>query len=438
MDKRGANIDLVFRNGLKDFEVIPPPDVWDNIRPVIKTKHRPVFLIRTAASIAVILTLSFLAYELNRQLSATTEGSVVAVNQVPVTSDAIPSYDSPVNIPRGRSNNSPVLISSDEIAAQVNADKNDVLTATPDVYYLQETNRLSAGSSIPRQALNLASLNQSQKNSFRIKEPDLQYPQVIIPQKGAERWTIAALASPTYYSQMGSGGTQYVQQLAASEQPLISYSGGVAFSYKISKRLSVQSGLYYSSLGQEVEGINSFTGFRPYDNTKGDHNFEVATTNGTIYTNNTDVFLLASGPVERISTSFTNDVFDPKKANLQYINNTLHQTFSYVEMPVLVRYKFIDKTIDFNLVGGVSYNLLVNNLVYTVVDGSRINVGETEGLNLITVSSSLGMGMEYNISQKLSLNLEPTFRYYLNPVSGTTASTHPYSFGIFSGVSYRF
>jgi hypothetical protein len=60
-------------------------------------------------------------------------------------------------------------------------------------------------------------------------------------------------------------------------------------------------------------------------------------------------------------------------------------------------------------------------------------------LNPLTLSSSLGMGMEYNISGKLSLNLEPTFRYYLNPFSVTTGSfIHPYSFGIFSGVSYKF
>ena len=31
MNEKGANIDLLFRNGLKDFEVLPPPGVWDNI-----------------------------------------------------------------------------------------------------------------------------------------------------------------------------------------------------------------------------------------------------------------------------------------------------------------------------------------------------------------------------------------------------------------------
>jgi hypothetical protein len=108
-------------------------------------------------------------------------------------------------------------------------------------------------------------------------------------------------------------------------------------------------------------------------------------------------------------------------------------------MPVIVKYKLIDKTVDFNLIGGLSYNLLVNNSVHAVIDGSKYNIGKTAGLNPFMVSSSLGMGMEYNLSEKISLNLEPTFRYYLNPFSNIQgAGAHPYSFGVFSGLSYKF
>ena len=61
-------------------------------------------------------------------------------------------------------------------------------------------------------------------------------------------------------------------------------------------------------------------------------------------------------------------------------------------MPVILRYKLIDKSIDFNLIGGLSYNLLVNNSVHTVIDGSKYNVGKTAGLNPFMVSSSVGNG----------------------------------------------
>jgi hypothetical protein len=267
--------------------------------------------------------------------------------------------------------------------------------------------------------------------------PDLGYKPDVVEAKPEARWSIAAMASPTYYSRFNSADG-LSSQLMSSEQPLVSYSGGVAFSYKLSKRFSVQSGLYYSSLGQKVEGINSFGGFKQYDNTQGDNNFEVLTSSGLVTANNPDVFLNADAS-NRVVTVYTIDVFDPKKASLQYINNSLTQNFSYLELPVTLRYKVIDKTIGLNLIGGLSYNLLIHNAVYTTVNGSKYPIGDTKGLNPLSLSSSIGMGMEYNFSGKLSLNLEPMFRYYLNPFNVSTGTlTHPYSFGIFSGVSYKF
>ena len=99
----------------------------------------------------------------------------------------------------------------------------------------------------------------------------------------------------------------------------------------------------------------------------------------------------------------------------------------------------IDRKIDINLIGGMSYNFMLNNSVYALQDDGRYPVGTTEGLNAVSLSSSLGMGMEYKLSQNLSLNLEPTFRYYLNPFnSAKTTGLHPYSLGIFSGIAYKF
>jgi hypothetical protein len=275
--------------------------------------------------------------------------------------------------------------------------------------------------------------------SSEFKDPQLQYftesSQVKVPQ----RWSIAAMASPAYYSSYSTVSSDVANQLKDAEQPMNSYTGGVSFAYKMNKRFSIQSGLYYSSLSQSIDGISSFGGFQRFDFSKGDNNFEVLTSRGTIYTKNSDVFLSASTHSERLVTNYTKDVFDPVKANLQYFNNTLRQNFSYVELPILLRYKIIDKAIDVNIIGGVSYNMLVSNSVYTMVDGSKYSIGETEDLNTLTVSSSLGMGMEYSLSEKFSLNIEPTVRYYLNPFSSSTStSTHPYSFGIFSGVSYKF
>jgi len=275
--------------------------------------------------------------------------------------------------------------------------------------------------------------------TFVIEEIEPEYMPDISSVKDTKRWSIGALASPTFNSRVITNKNDYTEMLAASENSLSSYSGGVAVSYKLNKRFTVQAGLYYSSMGQELEGIGTFSGFKQYDYTKGANNFDVLTTSGIVKGNNSDVFIIASGKVDRIQTVYTNDVFDPLKANLKVINNNLFQKFSFLELPVVLRYKFIDKAVDFNLVGGLSYNMLIDNTVYTYNEGEKYFVGETAGLNPVSVSSSLGMGMEYSFSEKLSFNIEPTLRYYLNPFSNMNGSeSHPYSFGLFSGLSYKF
>jgi hypothetical protein len=440
MNEKGANIDLLFRNGLKDFEVLPPPEVWDGIRPVVKLRSRPFISLKVAAMITVLLTVSFFTYRWSREISAIPEGSIVAFN----VEASAPVISRPDNNPRNLQNikydqikNLPVLLTDvSNTAAIIQEFETD--DSPEEVTFVQNSRSLSIINNETVAGPFLRSFNASNETAIKIREPELQYFQENITAKPQNRWSIAALASPTYYSSFNSGSDALSKQLSASEQPLFSYSGGVAFSYKITKRLSIQSGLYYSALGQKVEGINSFSGFKPYDNAKGVDNFQVLTTSGTIHTSNPDVFLNAVGS-NRIITEFTNDVIDPKKANLQPVSTSLNQSLGYLELPVVLRYKVLDRTIGINLIGGVSYNLLVTNSVYTSLDGNKYPVGDTKGLNPLTLSSSLGMGMEYKVSDKLSLNFEPTFRYYINPFSVTTGSyTHPYSFGIFSGLSYKF
>ncbi len=439
MDNRDSNIDLVFRNGLKDLEVLPPVEVWDNICPVIRRRQRPFIFIRVAAVAAVLVTVSLLAYRWTMELSPEIQTGTLALNEEePVQELSNAAMARPVNINR----DNPVILKNDPDLDQTIENKSSVMAddyiTGPGLAILPGSNSLTVQPDIILKDQELISDRSFDEGNFELSGTD-QYITAEESEKTVNRWSIAALASPTYYSRFVSGNDAISKQLSSSEQALVSYSGGLAFSYRINKRFSVQSGLFYSAIGQEVQGINSFSGFRPYDVTKSDHNFEVLTANGTIFTSNPDLFLSSSGPGDRIMTNYTNDVFDPAKANLKPISNNLLQNFSYLEFPVVLRYKFVDRSVDFNLIGGLSYNMLVGNSVYTTSDGGKYNVGQTQGLNFITFSSSLGMGMEYSVSEKLSLNLEPTFRYYINPFNQMTISgVHPYSFGIFSGVSYKF
>lgn len=433
MDERGANIDLLFRNGLKDYEVLPPQDVWNKIQPAVSKKPGLIWF-RAAASVAVIASLGFLTWILNRDISSEDFNSY-AVLDIPYSQPVRIAENLPVPIA-----GSPSVITHEAITIPEKAEyKPGIVISDSKVSYgdiISERSGTIAGLtdivSVPEKA-DVSSV----PGNFRIGNSEIDTPEDYSGIKTTERrWSVSAMASPTYYSRMGKGNEDYLR-MAATENAGSSYAGGIGFSYKISKRISIQTGIYYSAYGQKIDGVSSFSGFDEYG-AKGNGNFEVVTSNGPMHTSNADVFL-RSDAGDKVSTAFNNDVFDPYKAKLNYITNSLIQNFSYIQMPVMLRYKLIDRTLDFNLLGGISYDLLIGNTAYAKTDAGKYPIGATEGLNSLLFSSSFGMGFEYNFSQKISLNLEPTLRYYLNPFNNTVGTmVHPYSIGVYSGFSYKF
>lgn len=436
MADKQANIDLVFRNGLREYEVLPPPEVWNSIRPSIRKKYYPFLLLRVAAMAILLVSVSILAYQLTRQTTVPFDTGFLAYDQESSRPEET-SVDASASVPV--SDTGDEAVTSERIPDQ---SPSLPVSLSP----VQQAMIPDQGVTVLNREVNKEGLSGSLTSIF-IRQPEPEFfpgynpAQVPAPAPAAEkinRWSLTAMASPTYQSALAKGSGDMAREILSSEQTNFSYTGGLSFSYRISDKFSIQSGLYYSSLGQEVGGISAFGGFGDYIYSKGDHNFEVMTSSGLVYTDNADVFLF-DGVGGRVHSRYNDDSFDPAKASLKYLNSSIHQNFSYLEMPLFLRYKVVDGTVGFNLVGGFSYNVLVNNSVYAVYEGDKYRVGKTDGVSNFMLSSSLGMGLEYTVTNKLSLNLEPTFRYYLNPFSTLPGlKNHPYSIGVFSGLSYRF
>jgi hypothetical protein len=420
MDERWANIDLLFRNGLKDYEVLPPPDAWNNIKPVARKNHF-LILIKYAAAFIAIASLGFITWSLTRTFNDTGVGTYAVfdifqsqpIRVAQVYSEAEPSEASLRSA-------SKVLINAPEKAIY-----------NPPVSVLNEDSQRTFFFSGPQKASVRAPQPGFNPGNFAL--PEYQYEKPLTE----KRWTLSAMMSPTYYSKTGKGGDE-LSGLISSENPLASYAGGLGIAYRISKRFTIQTGFYYSSYGQEIGGVNLYSGFNRFNNAKGKSNFEVLTSNGTMRSNNGDLFIMGD-PEGKVLSAYNMDVFDPEKARLNYIDNSITQSISYIQMPVYLRYKLLDRNIDFNLLGGVSYDFLIGNSAYTKTENGKYLVGSTQGLNSLMLSSSFGMGLEYNFSDKVSLNIEPTVRYFINSFNDAVKDgIHPYSFGVFSGFSYRF
>lgn len=425
MNRSQGNIDLVFRNGLKDYEVLPPEGVWKNVKPVLNQRRVPL-LLRSAALIASFISIGIIAFVLGRKSASFNDTSLVSFN----ISHPEPYfvYEAPEETGFGplRSRTTERTRRSHKIEIQTPVA--DIMPSN-DIIITEE----SGG--------RLAEYIDKVENNIII--PDVSKPVdanylAKIGSLIAGRWSIEASASPTHYSITGGAGA-LTRQLHNSEKPLSSYTGGLKLSYRINRRFSIQTGLFYASQGQRVTGVNSYTGFSPFSKSKGSPNFELKTISGPVQIFNPDVFLSVSGDQTRMNTNYNKDVFDPQKANLSYLGSELIQNFSYLQMPFILRYKLIDKNLDINLAGGVSYDFLIKNDAYTNFNGVKYIIGETKGVNNLAISSIFALGFEYGISGDVSFNVEPTFRYYINPFTkATEQKIHPYSFGVFTGFSFSF
>lgn len=439
MVKSDGHIDLVFRDGLKNFEVLPPVDVWDNVRSEISTSGKGAWFFRIAAGVAAVVSLGLLAFLVGMRTSENAFSTMVAEQTIEPESE-FSIVDGAENIPVLAALTQPVSAGAEDDlapsgAASISRDKAD------QAKQLLNTTPVLSNNNFDKISLDF---QKTEDNVIGRRIAGNSPAEVLMnmdyetgPNPEGSKWMLGAKISPTYLSTNLKADNNTISGQKGDEAALISYTGGLSLVYSVGNRLSLQTGIYYSSLGRQVSDINSYSGFANYAESKGEKIFGIATSTGTIASTNRDIFLVdASG--SRITSLGSAKDFDPEKAGLNEFGSSLRQNFEYIEVPFMLSYKLIDKKVDFNIMGGMSYSLLLDNEVYAVSDGSVIPIGSMEDLAGLLLSSSFGMSMHYSLNENFSLNLEPSIRYYLNSDGSLSASNNPFAFGIFSGVYYKF
>lgn len=261
-------------------------------------------------------------------------------------------------------------------------------------------------------------------------------------------WTLGGQFAPLYsYRSLSSDFYQdYVKdQINSKESGVIAYAGGISIQMSPGSRFSVQSGIYYSKYGQDKSNLESaaysYNGWSYYDATNDAMNqanppVYIGNSTGQIVANQDfQDFYSSPSPYSRTELSEANAVNSaiPVKSITQYLE--------YLELPVNLKYKFFDRKLDISFTGGVSTSFLIGTDVYlNYSDNSRQNTDYvTKGLDRVNYSGSVGLGFEYPLSKSFNFNIEPRFRYYFNDVAtDPNYNIHPYSIGIYTGISYEF
>lgn len=264
-------------------------------------------------------------------------------------------------------------------------------------------------------------------------------------------WIIGSEVAPLFsYRTIAS---DYLDQSAmesmnTSEDGLFAYAGGISVGYATGRRLRIESGVYYSRYGQEKNSVEAFTA--RYENMSSGMTtssyLSIRNSTGQIVSESS-----ADAEYDKVVSNSTGSTADlnnfsgfPGISTAYYTSSELTglsatQYFDYLEVPIVVKYRVIDRKLGFSITGGLVTNFLVNDGLTLHNDGQDESLGKTSGINNVNYLGSVGLGIDYPIMNKVAFSLTPRFRYYLNPIDKSSQiNVHPYSFGIFAGISYTF
>ena len=249
------------------------------------------------------------------------------------------------------------------------------------------------------------------------------------------RWSLKAEVAPVFNRQAPNNGQQgylnsglsqnYSPQKTTSEN---TFSAGIVAGYKVSKRLIIKSGMIIKNIRQTTSNAD-FMGM---------NNSFIAAGNTLHATTPTGLVTLnASGANSNGATLISDSQIT--NTSIYSGNNVLKQNMQFVEIPVHATYKLINSKMDLGVTGGISTNILVGNKALLSGSGDLSGSGETANMRNVVYSGEVGLEIGYQISNRLTLTIEPRLKHYINSLSTSKSVNYkPQQMEIATGLTYCF
>mgnify|MGYP001479673888 CR=1 FL=1 len=492
--KKNKNIDELFKERFKNFEATPSPDVWNKIQVKLKEKDDrkliPLWfkLGGIAALLALVFTIgnSMLNTPLNKTNAPIVNENPIEINSEKVNNIIVDNHDvnqdetvsiednnelkSTDEVLVKKSSNSinkshEVIAFETKVASnnkKSNISENSVqqdLIKNSEVIIkekegisnsnlLDKTNEqlINKGSKINKNVEAVA-VNENVKDNSEnpsitenkgvVKEenkksifdalnenPEEEVVIAKLDNTPDNRWEITPNVAPVYYNTLSEGSSVDPSFSDNPKNGDLNIAYGVKVSYNLNKRLSVRSGVSNVNLSYSTTGLDLGTGPIAASTISIEYakknNVTIVVDKGTLVNQNPD------NPFGTIAPKSTNG------------ETYLNQKISYYEMPVELNYAIINKKFGINVIGGFSTLLLGNNEVSVEAGDFSEVLGEASNLSSISFTTNVGIGFNYSFSKKLMFNIEPMFKYQLNPYTDSSVNFKPYYIGVYSGLSFKF
>ncbi len=488
------HIDRLFQERFKDFETAPNDAVWESIEAKLKQdkKKRRVIPIwwqyaGVAAVLALLLTIGGMYFfnethnnnpikvvetedsqtrssntENNTKIAVENDENAITILEkdskqpllVPaVSNDASqkPSIVSTTSPGNKNENNHPSGLASKEISNIDNSNKprNNYTVAKNS----EETNKsLNAGGepnseskkesfqnkesiihsekakklidNTTKDHVAVAKNDNKEKNALTIEEVLDKTKDNIAEEKNANKWRIAPNAAPVYFNTLGEGSSIDSQFNSNSKTGEFNMSYGINASYAINDKLKVRSGINKVNLGYNTNNVIVYQSVGFSSSTKALENIDASSAS-----------VMASDNISIISGENLNAA----PSSFETINTSINQAFGYIEIPLEIEYALVNKKIGINVIGGFSSFFLSENKIFSEAEGgSKTYLGEANNINNVSYSANFGFGLNYQVSKKIDLNVEPMFKYQINTFNNTSGDFKPYFIGVYTGFAIKF
>jgi hypothetical protein len=392
------NIDRLFQEKLKDYEVSPPNKVWSGIEnnlTVLPQKRRiPIWAKFASIAALLLLFISIGAIYLvptnnfTENLFKVTPSTNSTVKNITDTLKPFESATEQATIAKKVINHKEKLQISAEkpIDNIIKVDENTSIT-----------DNATTTKSLPKYLPDTKNLPLPKKSKNKITKSNVDN----------SKFTVATIFAPIYMSSFGEGSgidNQFKNNPSSGNS---SYSYGVKVAYQLNKKFTLQSGVNLINLG--------------------------------ITTNN--VFITPGVSAVGLSNiSSSPNLGKSTKSSKDELNTTgsLNQVFGYVEIPVEVKYNVTNGKFGVNLVGGFSTLLLNRDEIFVETSDYTQSLGASNNLRSINFSGNFGVDIDYLIRKNLYLNVSPMFKVQTNTFSKNSGSLLPYYLGVYTGINYKF
>ncbi len=459
------NIDRLFQEKLKDFEVTPSDAVWTSIADRIQPKKKkrrvvPLWIRLSGVAAGLLLLISLSTVLFNNDDNTLPIDNTPIVNENGTSQDeALPNNNTDLNTTTvskddeannlvepynntsreeqsiaNKNNKSKNQLANKESNKDQRLKTNEAKVALKDEIETTKTDGIAAVTNTVDQQNTTEEITKDEVLKDLIDETDTKKESIIEAITTTEealaendevnkssRWSVSPNLAPVYFNSLGEGSSIHSDFNNNPKSGDVNMSYGITASYALNDKLSVRTGVNKVQLGYSTDEILVFNSLSSSIRSSKYRNIDLNRTAN-------DMSFASASTFEADDTPF----FVTGK------NASIDQQLGFLEVPLELEYKLLDKKLGIHVVGGFSALFLESNNLYSVLDGQSSLIGKATNINKTSYSANLGLGLGYKMSNKLNLNLEPVFKYQLNTFTNTSGDFRPYFVGFYTGLSFKF